>query len=370
MLIHRLQIDGFRNYRREDLRFDENFNLICGANAQGKSNLLEAICYLGIASSFRMAGESDLINSEQSYFYLEGEMTGKDGPFAISAAANRAKKRKWKIDGEPCTRLADVIGLFHIVIFAPEDIWLTRSGPEWRRRYLNRQLAQNDRAYCRDQLRYSRILRQRNALLKQGEAVDAAALAVWDDQLVETGARLTLARYTAVQRLLPLARELHAQLTGGEVLGIRYLSPVLRGGEPAALPQVEEQFRAELQRTRRAELIQGMTLIGPHRDDLALSIDGQAARDFASQGQQRTLALSLKLAELELAREYCGEYPVLLLDDVLSELDEQRRRALLNLTADKTQTFLTAVAAELPERGGATWLVEKGTVRQPAGHKK
>lgn len=362
MLIRRLKLQHFRNYQQQELLWDGRLNLLYGANAQGKSNLLEAIYYLGIASSFRAQHDSELIRHEDEHFFLEAEVESEiQGKIRLTAALNRAGKRMWTVNGEHKQRLVDVVGIFHTVLFAPEDIALVKAGPDARRRYINRQMSQADRAYCRLLLQYNHILKQRNACLKaMREGGDAAQLEIWSEQLTRAGGEIMLRRADTAQRLAPLARELHAALSNGEQLDLAYASAIC-GREPiASAAQAAALFQAALRRRRQQELLQGITLIGPHRDDLLLLLNGRAARDYASQGQQRTAALALKLAELELARELRGEYPALLLDDVMSELDAGRRRQILNLAVDKTQTFISAVEDNFSFQQGKRWRIEQG----------
>jgi len=366
MLLKRLRLDNFRNYGHGELLPDPGVNLIYGANAQGKSNLLEAVSYLGMASSFRAAADNELVRYEQPYFYLEGEAESEtQGPLKISAAYSRDKKRKWTVNGQPKKRLTDVVGLLHSVVFAPEDIYLVKAGPEQRRRYLNRQMSQNEREYCRLLLSYNHVLKQRNACLKKTvESHCADELAAWDKQLIAYGSVIIAGRLRTVSQLIPLAARLHDQLSGGEELSMAYQNQLLAKiseAEPRA-EQIAELFAGELARLRQAEAARGLTLAGPHRDDLLILINGRPARDYASQGQQRTLALALKLAELELARQLTGEYPLLLLDDVLSELDEQRRDQIIELVSGKTQTFISAVEGSCPVRADAKWEVRNGEI--------
>ena len=364
MIIKRLKVDNFRNYEKEELTWDEKLNLLYGMNAQGKSNLLEAVSYLGIASSFRGAPEQDLIRFGQPYFYLEADIVSeKEGPLRISAAANRSRQRRWTVNRAPRTRLTDLVGLFHTVIFAPEDIALVKDGPEARRRYLNRQMSQLDREFCRCLMDYNHVLRQRNACLKAWEEHrDADTLESWSEQLLSLGGRIALFRQHTVEQLFPIAAEIHHQLSGGEELSLRYLCSATGKSEVGSAEEAESLYRAELQRLARSEQIRGMTLAGPHRDELGLFINGRSAKEYSSQGQQRTAALSLKLAELELARQIREEYPVLLLDDVLSELDAVRRKQILAMTLDKTQTFITATEGDFSLKSGKKWRIEDGKV--------
>ena len=365
MLLKRLRLDNFRNYSREELLPDPEVNLIYGANAQGKSNLLEAVSYLGMASSFRSALDQELIRYEQDYFYLESEGESEtQGQLRISAAYSREKKRKWTVNGQPKKRLTDVVGLFHSVVFAPEDIYLVKAGPEHRRRYLNRQMSQNEREYCRLLLSYNHVLKQRNACLKKaGGNQVPEELAAWDRQLTAYGSAVIAGRQRTVAQLIPLAAELHSRLSGGETLALVYQDQLLAKAAGALdKEELAAVFGQELARLRQAELARGLTLIGPHRDDLLVLLNDRPARDYASQGQQRTLALALKLAELELARVLTGEYPLLLLDDVLSELDEDRRRQIISLVSGKTQTFISAVDGACPVRADAKWEVRNGEI--------
>lgn len=366
MQIQHLQLQNFRNYDRAELEFDPRMNLIHGSNAQGKSNLLEAICYLGVASSFRAAGELELIRHDQPYFFLSALARGQaQGRLEIAAAMNRRQQRRWTVNNQHLTRLADMIGVLHIVVFAPEDVALVKGGPEPRRRYLNRQLSQLDRVYCRQVIQYNQVLRQRNACLKLWEQQrDPEQLAAWSQQLVTLGAAISLARERLTEKLRPRLQQLHCQLAPGEELDLRYQPSPRReaaSGSDGGEEELRQLFRQELARLERAELARGLTLAGPHRDEVALTINGRSARDFASQGQQRTAALSLRLAELELARDQRGEYPLLLMDDVFSELDPSRRQQLIALTAGKAQTFITAVDPDLPLSAGRRFLIREGT---------
>ena len=371
MLLTSLKLNNFRNYAAEELYWDERVNLLHGLNAQGKSNLLEAICYLGIASSFRGFGEADLIRWGEDYFFLEGRVsTENSGPLVLSAAANRQRQRRWKVNGEAKTRLSDVVGLFHTVSFAPEDIWLVKAGPEARRKYLNQQMSQLDREYCRTLISYNRVLRQRNACLRSWDSLadskaqlqQAEQLSLWDEQLVSLGAPVALCRERVVSRLAPLAAQVHRSLSRGEELSLSYVNSFAKNESCKDKTGAEQAFRQELARVARSEQLRGLSLAGPHRDELAISLNGRPAREFASQGQQRTAALSLKLAELELARQLRGYYPVLLLDDVLSELDQHRRKEILSLVVGKTQTFISAVSGDLPSIAGKKWKIEAGRV--------
>ncbi|MDO4582396.1 MAG: DNA replication/repair protein RecF [Bacillota bacterium] len=370
MKINELSIENFRNYQQEQLTFDAEINIICGDNAQGKTNLLEAISYLSIASSFRAAADQELLGQGKDYFYLQGEIESRrDGQLSISAGMDAERQKRWRINGEVKKKLADIVGVFHTVSFIPDDINIVKAGPGLRRRYLNCQMSQLYPEYCQLLLRYNHLLKQRNADLRnQGENIDEAVLAEWDAQLIELGTAITLRRRDTLRRLQPLAAAIHEKLSGGEQLTLAYHSALCgRQGEDGGEDELTARFVAELARWRKSELQRGLTLIGPHRDDILIGVDGQPAREMASQGQQRTAALSLKLAELRLAAQIRGEEPVLLLDDVMSELDDKRRQHLLTQLGGQAQTFISG-AGELGElRGrGKRWYVVKGRIEQPS----
>ena len=360
MKLDSLRLVNWRNYHENELVFSPGINVICGDNAQGKTNLIEAVSYLGLASSFRGADDSDLILHGADYFFLAARIERERyGSAEINAAMDRRRHRKWSVNGEAKKRLADIIGICHSVVFSPDDIDLVKGGPDRRRRWLNRQLSQNDAVYCRDMLDYNRVLHQRNALLRNwAKNPDEDSLRIWDQQLAEYGAKVALGRSRAIEALIPIAVEIHASLSGGEKLAMEHSCKILPKDGKGDIEEIKENFRRELAAHAVAEQTRGITLVGPHRDELKLFINGDAARDFASQGQQRTLAVSLKLAELELARQMKGEYPILLLDDVLSELDDTRRRRILELPG-KTQTFITAAGKDLPAIDGKKLLISR-----------
>ena len=365
MILRCIQLTNFRNYRQTQVSWHEQVNLLQGANAQGKSNLLEAICFLSLTTSFRAAGEPELIYRGEPHFYVEGDVCGKEhGNFNISAAYSCDKRRKWRVSGVE-RRRSELIGLLHTVIFSPEDVDLVKAGPLQRRRFLNRQICQLYPEHCRQLLRYNRIVAQRNSCLRllQQSVADASteeALYAWDQQLVETGASIIWRRRQVLSLLNPLAAEFHAELAGGEKLDLRYKSfaGVLEAAGEAELCAL---LLLELKRLHAAERARGTTLVGPHRDDVSIEIAGTPGKGYASQGQQRTAALACKLAELTLARDKKQEWPLLLLDDVLSELDEHRQQALLKKIDSKAQTFIASTGT-LPLLNGQVWKIEAGNI--------
>lgn len=346
MYFQSMLLRNFRNYSSLEIEWAPGTNIITGANAQGKSNLLEGINFLSTGSSFRGAKDADLISWGKNFFYAEGQVVKEGGSFTVSAAYSQEGKKVVKVNGSIRKKLSDFIGVLHTVTFSPEDLDIVKSSPSRRRKYLDGEMVQLFPAYLHLLWQYQKIVLQRNNLLKEifENRNKEGLLDVWDEQLVDTGCRILKKRMDVLRKLSPLARLMHRKITGGqEELEIIYLGmeeeDIIRGASQEELKSI---FADKLISSRREEINRRISLLGPHRDDLKLLINGIDAHKFGSQGQQRTVALSLKLAELELSKAETGEYPVLLLDDVLSELDETRREHLLKVVGKKVQTFITA----------------------------
>lgn len=385
MRLKRLLVSNFRNYENVEIFWHPQINIIRGFNAQGKSNLLEAIAYLSLASSFRGASDSELIKfspianptlldqnpemafCQEDFFHIQGDVVKEHNPMnpmRISVGFTRDKRKSWKINEKPHRRLTEILGRFHTVIFSPEDLLLVKSGPVARRRYLNRQMIQLYPDYYTLMLRYNQILKQRNSLLRQPYSSHLREqLEPWNSQLAEYAALIYKRRLEILADLSVAAGIFHNQLCQQEGLRLEYRS-FLPQQELTALSEEEiaTAFCERLVENYVVEKARGLTLIGPHRDDLEIFINEVSARRFGSQGQQRSAALSLKLAELELANKIKGEYPVLLLDDVMSELDENRRTQLLTLMGEKAQLFITATDLNFTMLDGKIILVNQGRI--------
>lgn len=338
MRLLRLELRNYRNYARLDFEPAPGLNLLLGANGQGKTNLLEAIALLALASSPRTQRISELVGPLAGEARLRGEVErkGRKAEILVSVqVAAEGGRRRISVDGQP-RRALDLPGVCRVTLFWPEDLELIKGGPEQRRRLLNQVLVQTRPGYAHALSRYARVLEQRNSLLRQvaeGEQ-PASALDVWDFELARLGGELVEARRLAVEALAPLAARNHAPLSGGEALELEYLGP------PVDLLEA-------LGKARREDLRRGVSTVGPHRDDLLILLEGKEARAYASQGQQRTAVVSLKLAEAEVVAGLTGEQPILLLDDVLSELDPVRRRALLGRLEGPGQVIVTSVEGSL-----------------------
>ncbi len=336
MRLRRLQLQNHRNYAQLDLSPGAGVNVFIGANGQGKTNLLEAVAMLALSASPRARRESELVGPIGPGSRIEGEIeTGSiTREIAITLAVEGERThRTIEVDGAR-RRALDLPGHFRVALFWPDDLGLVKSGPELRRRFLNQMLVQVEPGYARALAGLRRVLEQRNSLLKRISAGEGGedTLQAWDQELVEVGSTIVVARARAVLELTPEAARCHAEIASGERLEIQYVGP------PENLAEAVHNSRAE-------DLRRGSTSVGPHRDDMLVLLDGREARSFGSQGQQRTAVVSLKLAEAALLERRAGERPVLLLDDVLSELDGERRAALLGEVAAGGQVIITSVEA-------------------------
>ncbi|HIU10274.1 MAG TPA: DNA replication/repair protein RecF [Candidatus Avidehalobacter gallistercoris] len=353
--LNSLLLRNFRNYRECRLDFHPRLNIICGDNAQGKTNLLEAVAYLSLGSSFREQNEDKIKRWNADFFFLKAELCAKDGAHILSAGYQQ-RRRFWKKDEQPCRKISEIAGLLHTVVFQPEDLELVKKGPEVRRHFLDREMIQLYRGYHLYLNNYKKALLQRNNFLKQLElntAVDDE-LSVWEEQLTVNGAVIVKMRYQMIKRLNMISRQIHGELSGGaEELRLEYISPLseLTADEAENETVLVERLRQLYAAGRSEDIRRRQTLLGPHRDDFRIYINDVEGRYFGSQGQQRTAALALKLSEVELVRQVAGYYPLLLLDDVFSELDAGRRQALLRLMLHKAQIFITATEVGGDMRG-------------------
>lgn len=349
MLIERLVIEDFRNYRHCDVSLQSGLNILVGKNAQGKTNLLESIHFLSTGRSHRTSNPADLIRWEAAGFFLHATVRKRLVTASVDFRLMRDKQRTIKINGLTETKMSSLLGILNAVIFSPDDLQLLKGAPVMRRRFLDMELAQVSQRYLHALQQYNRVLTQRNSLLRSGQSgADSRNLDAWNDQLVGYGARIIAMRHQALTSLQHHAsRNLQEISVGSERLQIRYLP----FGRQSPLTEEEDSIRLRywemLRKEKEREFLRGQSLVGPHRDDFVCLVNGVDSREFGSQGQQRSCVLSIKLAELEFMREMTGDYPVLLLDDVLSELDERRRAALLSLVDKGVQTVLTGTEASL-----------------------
>lgn len=330
MKADRIKLHDFRNICDLELTLCETANIIYGDNGQGKTNLIEAVWLFTGAKSFRGARDSQLVRFEQPMARLELEFSAGDR--AQTASMTIDSRRSAQVNEIPLKSPAELAGRFCAVVFSPAHLALIKNGPQEKRRFIDTAVCQMKPRYIHILGQYNRVLDQRNRLLKDiaYQPVLIDTLDIWDARLASFAAVLIKTRASFLERLLPYAREVYAGISREkETLDFFYQSS-FSCDLAADIPDIEQQVLSSLRETRPEDLRARVTGNGPHRDDIEITLNGNSARLFASQGQQRSCVLSLKLAECELIRETIGEYPVVLLDDVMSELDESRRDYLLN----------------------------------------
>jgi len=341
MYIKNLNIKNFRNYESENFSFSDGINILFGKNAQGKTNCAEAIFYLCTGASLRIRHDKQLIKNGENRASLSAEGVTRYGQITLAAEIEERKKAFY-INGNKVSRSADILGHMESVFFSPGELRLIQDGPDERRRFLNISVSQLSRSYYTALLRYNKILEQRNNLLKSADySTVVETLPVWDEQLCKYAGIIIKNRRDYISALSERVKEIHSFLTDGrETLEIAP-DKKYEGNEG----DIAEELKGLMAGRYDLDMRLGYTTIGPHRDDVDFILDGADAKGYASQGQTRTAILSLKLAEVELVKEYAGEYPVLILDDVMSELDLPRRKKLLG-KAKGMQTIITCTHAE------------------------
>jgi len=348
MKVSSLSLRNYRNYGSVDLETDHRVNVFIGRNAQGKTNLLEAIYMIALTKSHRTSKDKELIRWSSDHATLAASVERKYGDCRLQLDIS-AQGKKARINGLEQRKLSAYIGSLNVVLFAPEDLEIVKGSPGVRRRFLDMEIAQVHPSYLHSLTQYNKVLHQRNNFLKSGEASKPSSeplLAVWNEQLASYGSKIMRKRQSFIAKLQEWAESIHRGITGGaERLDIGYVPSVDVHAEEEETV-LFDRFMIKLSQAKEQELRRGATMVGPHRDDLSFRINGKDAYSFGSQGQQRTTALSLKLAEIELIHQETGEYPVLLLDDVLSELDRHRQTQLIETFRSKVQTFITTTGVE------------------------
>ena len=357
MHLAHLRLRDFRNYPRLDVDFVPGFYLLLGDNAQGKTNILEAVYLMATLRSFRGVGGAQMIRHGQKGYFVGGKVVGL-GEHEIKMYWS-ARERNLSLDGRPVKRLTDYLGTLRTVVFCTEDLQLVKGTGRARRRFLDLLLSQTQPGYLALLQRYMRAVRSRNALLKQRSA-DEPTLDSFSQELVKHGNELLRARRELIPKLSPLARLAYRRISNdAEELRMEYQ------------PGVKQDFAVELAQSRTRERSYRTTLIGPHRDDLQLLLNGKSAAQFGSEGQKRTLAIALKMAQAEYLTGIHGSAPVLLIDDVMGELDVQRRGGFLPLLECARQTsgqvFMTATEENWPSELGKDlqrWEVKAGMLNR------
>ena len=337
MKIKQLKLKNYRNYDLLELDFDPSTNILYGDNAQGKTNILESIYMCGTTKSHRGTKDRDMIRFGQEEAHIEAVIDKKGVPFEIDIHLKNNSPKGVAINKMPIRRAIELFGIVNIVFFSPEDLNIIKNGPSERRKFIDLELSQLDKVYLSDLSNYNRIVNQRNKLLKdvydRKDLIET--LDIWDLQLVNYGKKIIDRRNKFIVELNEIVGKVHGQLTGGkEHLQIYY--------EPSAS---SVDFETNLKKNREKDIKMKSTSVGPHRDDICFMADGLDIRKFGSQGQQRTAALSLKLSEIKIVKKVINDTPILLLDDVLSELDKHRQNYLLDSISD-IQTLITCTGLD------------------------
>lgn len=337
MIIRSIELHDYRNYENLKIEFQEGTNILYGDNAQGKTNILEAAFLSGTTKSHKGSKDREIIRFDKSESHIRTIVKKGDSEYRIDLHLKRRESKGIAINGVPIKKASELFGFLNIIFFSPEDLQIIKNGPAERRHFLDAEICQLDKIYLSDLTKYNKVLAQRNRLLKEieGNKELLSTLSIWNAQLLQYGKRIIRRRKEFISQLNELVGIIHENLTGKkEHLILKY--------EPDT---GEEAFEMDLLSAEQRDLKQLSTTVGPHRDDMLFQINDIDIRRFGSQGQQRTSALSLKLAEIELVKRTIHDSPVLLLDDVLSELDQNRQNFLLKSIGD-IQTIITCTGIE------------------------
>ena len=360
MYVKSLKLENFRNYDNLSVEFHPGVNILIGDNAQGKTNLIEAIYMMSFAKSFRTRKDRETINFNRDYARIDAVIAAddEDQPFSMLI---KPDSKYISYDGVKVSKMTELLEKVYVVIFSPEDLKLVKDSHDRRRKFIDRELSKLKPLYYENLYNYKKVLKQRNAYLKE-DNIQTDILRIWDYKLAEYGSEIIKKRNDFIKKLEEVSSEIHSSITSGkEILTVEYEANIPYG------ENLREEFLAETEKNLEKDLFQRTTSKGPHKDDLKICINGVDIRHFGSQGQQRTAALSLKLAEIRLIKEITGEDAVLLLDDVLSELDRSRQSYLVNCL-NKVQIFITTteiseeVADSFPD--GITYRIKNGTIEK------
>ncbi len=336
MWIESLECKNFRNYKNLSVKFDSGVNFLYGDNAQGKTNIIEAIYLCSTSRSYKGAKDNELIFFGENEAHLRICVRKKNISHKIDMHIRKNRSKGVAIDGFPIKKASELLGYLKIVLFSPEDLFIVKNGPSDRRRFIDRELCQIDPVYMKNISNYNKILNHRNSLLKDINKKSGlrGMLDVWDEQLVETGKKIVRDRRRFLDMTTEIMRPIHRKITGNhEEISLKYE------------PNAEEDFQKKIKEAREKDIIYAQTSCGPHRDDFSIIANGIDLRRFGSQGQQRSAALSLKLSEIRMIKEQTKETPVLLLDDVFSELDSHRQEYLLS-EMNETQDIMTGTGID------------------------
>lgn len=364
MIIRSLELNNYRNYANQQIFFGDHINVLVGKNAQGKTNMLEGVFLCAIGRSPRTTKDKELIKWNASFSKITLELTKSSGDKKIEVYLFNNQNKAIKINGFPIKRMGELMGELNAIYFSPDEMKLVKESPDERRRFMDIDLSQFDKNYFYNLNKYNLILNQRNKLLKtsyNNTKVLSDTISIWNEQLASVGCKIIKSRLGLIEKLKKYATACQEYLTDSkESLELTYTG--FCGDSEESLKQMLlDGYNASLEK----DMSLGFTTVGPHRDDIKILLNGIDVRHFGSQGQQRTVALALKLAELEVFNDYFKEYPVLLLDDVLSELDETRQLKLLNKIKN-IQTIITCTSFPF-DVPASKFEVENGNIKRLQG---
>ena len=339
MFIKRLQMLNYRNYNALDIELCPNVNVFMGDNAQGKTNILEAIYYCAFAKSHRTSKDKELINWNGEHAFISVDVGRERLDKRIDISILKDGKKSIRINKIKIKKIGELFGNFNVVMFSPEDLRIIKDSPGVRRKFIDMELCQLNPKYYYNLVQYNKVLNERNILLRN-RSTSSEMLEIYDMQLVEFGYNIIRERIKYIESLNKYAEKIHSDITSGkEKINFKYISTI------KDLENIKENFYTLLEKNRSKDCDRGITSIGPHRDDFFVYINDIDTKSYGSQGQQRTAVLTMKFSSLEIIKELTGEFPVLLLDDVLSELDFNRKKYILS-TIGQIQTVITCTGIE------------------------
>ena len=372
MWVQTLHLDNFRSYKEAHVEFAPGVNVLVGSNGQGKTNIVEAIYYLATLNSHRVASENSLVKSGELSAVVRSKINQDDRALTIDIEINPGKTNRAKLNRSPVPRVRDILGIVRVIMFAPEDLALVKGDPNERRNFMDQTLIQRTPKFMGVKSDYEKVLRQRNALLKSShrENIDST-LHVWNEQLAQLGAEITHSRIQFIRDLTPFICTRYHLISGGEKavsaseISLTYQSKYLTEGDLESLTHndIKEQILKQLDLRKREEFVRGVTLVGPHRDELFIRLGVLPLKGYASHGESWSAALALRVASADVLKAD-GIEPILILDDVFAELDVLRRTTILELTQDAPQVFITAaVESDVPtEIGGARFHISSDSI--------
>jgi DNA replication and repair protein RecF len=372
MWVQTLHLDNFRSYKEAHVEFAPGVNVLVGSNGQGKTNIVEAVYYLATLNSHRVASENSLVKSGELSAVIRSKINQDDRALTIDIEINPGKTNRAKLNRSPVPRVRDILGIVRVIMFAPEDLALVKGDPNERRNFMDQTLIQRTPKFMGVKSDYEKVLRQRNALLKSShrENIDST-LHVWNEQLAQLGAEITHSRIQFIRDLTPFICMRYHLISGGEKavsaseISLTYQSKYLTEGDLESLTHndIKEQILGQLDLRKREEFVRGVTLVGPHRDELFIRLGVLPLKGYASHGESWSAALALRVASADVLKAD-GIEPILILDDVFAELDVLRRTTILELTQDAPQVFITAaVESDVPtEISGARFHISSDSI--------